>query len=283
MTLKRILTYAALACLLATPHLRANGTVEKGGDVSADTRIILATTTSTDNSGLLADILPIFTESTGIGVDVVAVGTGRALALGENGDADVVLVHAPSREIAWMEAGHGVNRRSVMYNDFVIVGPADDPAGIRGTDDAASALKAIADSGSLFISRGDDSGTHTKEKGIWQAAGIRPEGSWYSEAGQGMGAVMTIASESRGYTVADRGTWLSMKDKLDLIVVTEGDPVLFNPYGIMAVNPDRHGHVKYLESMVFIAWLTSPQGQKAIGNFMVNGELLFIPDAVPRG
>jgi tungstate transport system substrate-binding protein len=215
-------------------------------------------------------------------VDVIAVGTGKALTLGQNGDVDVVLVHAPSREIAFVENGFGVNRRSVMHNDFVIIGPPSDPAGIAGTSDAAKALDAISLAEELFVSRGDDSGTHTKERSLWQDAGVDPAGDWYSEAGQGMGAVMTIASESRGYTLTDRGTWLSMKENLDLTVLVEGDSRLFNPYGIIAVNPAFHEHVRYVEAMVFIAWLTSVEGQQSIADFRVNGEVLFIPDAVPR-
>lgn len=276
--LRKVFSYVVMIFIIASP-LMANG-VEDSAFYQVDTRIKLATTTSTDNSGLLADILPAFTQTTGIGIDVIAVGTGKALALGQNGDVDVVLVHAPSRELEFVESGFGVNRRSVMHNDFVFLGPPDDPAGIAGTSDAAAALSKIASSESLFISRGDDSGTHAKERSLWADAAVTEGGDWYSEAGQGMGAVMTIASESQGYTLADRGTWLSMKDKLDLEVMSEGDPRLFNPYGVIAVNPDLHSHVEYLESMVFIAWLTSIEGQSQIGNYLVNGEVLFIPDAV---
>jgi tungstate transport system substrate-binding protein len=167
-----------------------------------------------------------------------------------------------------------------MHNDFVILGPAADPAGIAGGTGAGVALAAIASSGAPFISRGDDSGTHTKERSLWTAAGLIPSGDWYREAGQGMGAVMTIASEVQGYTLADRGTWLAMKDSIDLTVLVEGDPRLFNPYGVIAVNPNRHRHVKYMEAMLLIAWLTSPAGQKLIGDFTVGGEVLFIPDVI---
>jgi tungstate transport system substrate-binding protein len=278
--LGKLSTYVVLILSMATP-LMANG-VEDGTSYRSDIRIKLATTTSTDNSGLLADLLPVFTEMTGIAVDVIAVGTGKALALGQNGDVDVVLVHAPSREQIFVEAGYGVNHRSVMHNDFVILGPSDDPAGIKGSSDAVEALDAVAESQSLFVSRGDDSGTHTKERSLWADAGVDHGGNWYSEAGQGMGAVMTIASESGGYTLADRGTWLSMKDKLNLNVMTEGDSRLFNPYGVIAVNPALHDHVKYIESMIFIAWLTSAGGQKRIADFRINSEILFIPDAVPQ-
>jgi tungstate transport system substrate-binding protein len=270
----------SITILFTVGPLWSNGTQDISGLDSPRT-IKLATTTSTDNSGLLAEILPVFTAATGIEVDVIAVGTGKALTLGQNGDVDVVLVHAPSREIAFVENGFGVNRRSVMHNDFVIIGPPSDPAGIEGMSDAAKALEAVSLAEELFVSRGDDSGTHTKERFLWQEAGVDPGGEWYSEAGQGMGAVMTIASESRGYTLADRGTWLSMKDNLELSVLVEGDSRLFNPYGVIAVNPALHEHVKYIESMVFIAWLTSVEGQRSIGDFRVNGEVLFIPDAVP--
>jgi tungstate transport system substrate-binding protein len=244
-------------------------------------RIILATTTSTDNSGLLAAILPEFTNQTGIAVDVIAVGTGKALALGEHGDADVVLVHAPEKEIAFVEAGFGVNRRGVMHNDFVLVGPPGDPARISGTRVTASALRILAGGKYPFVSRGDDSGTHSKEIALWDSTGITPEGEWYREAGQGMGAVLTIASEIRGYTLVDRGTWLAMKDKLKLELVMEGDSILFNPYGVIAVNPDLHSHIRYIDSMKFIGWLTSLEGQQLIGDFRINGEPLFIPNAVP--
>lgn len=260
----------------------AAGISATGLEETPSRRIRLATTTSTDNSGLLEAILPAFTADTGISVDVVAVGTGKALALGRNGDVDVVLVHAPSREEAFVAEGSGVNRRSVMHNDFVILGPSADPAGIAGMADAAAALSDIALSRSVFISRGDDSGTHTKERHLWKTAGTAPAGSWYREAGQGMGAVMTIASETGGYTLADRGTWLAMRHTLDLAVVVEGDERLFNPYGIIAVNPDRHPHVDYDGAMRLVTWLTSAAGQSLIGDFAVDGEVLFVPDAVTR-
>jgi len=246
-------------------------------------RIRLATTTSTDNSGLLEALLPSFTARTGVEVDVIAVGTGKALALGENGDVDVVLVHAPSRERAFVNAGHGVNRRYVMYNDFVILGPPDDPAGISGMSNSSDAFSRIAGSRGVFISRGDDSGTNIKEKAIWASAGIEPAGDWYREAGQSMAAVLVMASEVRGYTLADRGTWLAMKKQLNLRVLMEGDPPLFNPYSVIAVNPRRHPGVHYLESMLFIAWLTSPEGIRLIGDFGIDGEVLFIPESLPAG
>jgi tungstate transport system substrate-binding protein len=246
-----------------------------------ETRIRLATTTSTDNSGLLAVVNPPFERLTGYRVDVIAVGTGKALALGENGDADVVLVHARAAEDLFVSQGYGVNRRDVMHNDFVILGPSADPAGIRGSRTAAEAFGTLARSQSSFVSRGDDSGTHKKEQELWAQARVGPSGRWYKEAGQGMGAVLTMSNDLQAYTLADRGTYLSMKNKLDLVVLVEGDPVLFNPYGVMAVNPARHGHVNYMGAMAYIAWLTSVEGQRIIGGYAKDGEVLFEPDAVP--
>lgn len=261
--------------ILLTWNLSAEGQYEK-----ETTHIKLATTTSTENSGLLAELLPIFQKEADIIVDVIAVGTGKAIAHGENGDVDLILVHARSREDAFIEAGFGVNRRDVMHNDFVILGPTSDPAGIKGMSSASEALAAVAASKENFMSRGDDSGTHTKERSLWKSASITPEGEWYKETGQGMGAVLTMTNEVQGYTMTDRGTWLAMKDKLDLEVLLEGDPVLFNPYGVIAVNPEKHSHVDYEGAMAFITFLTGPKGQDVIRNFKKNGEQLFYPDAV---
>ena len=249
---------------------------------SKETRIKLATTTSTDNSGLLAVLNPPFERLTGYRVDVIAVGTGKALRLGQEGDADLVLVHARPAEDAFVEAGYGVNRRDVMHNDFIILGPAGDPAGIRGMSSATAALRKIASREEDFVSRGDDSGTHKKEKALWSSAGMTPSGRWYKEAGQGMGAVLTMADNLQAYTMADRGTYLSMKDKLDLAILVEGDEVLFNPYGVIAVNPARHPHVGYMGAMAYIAWLTSVEGQKIIREFKKEGEILFYPDAIAQ-
>jgi tungstate transport system substrate-binding protein len=240
-------------------------------------RLKLATTTSTDNSGLLEALLPPFEQKYTIKVDVIAVGTGKALTLGRNGDVDVVLVHAREAEDEFVNGGYGVNRRDVMYNDFVIVGPPSDPAGIRGTDEPSQALKKIAAVQAPFISRGDDSGTHKKELSLWKVAEIAPGGAWYMETGQGMGASLEIANEKRGYVLADRGTYIAYRDKLTLDVLCEGDPVLHNPYGIIAVNPARHPHVRYMEAMMLIAWVTSPEGQRIIERFKSGGELLFYP------
>lgn len=244
--------------------------------------LTLATTTSTDDSGLLAFILPDFTAQTGIEVNVIAVGTGQALELGENGDADVLLVHARAREDAFMEAGHGVRREDVMYNDFVIVGPAEDPAGIAGMDDAAAALEIIAAAEADFVSRGDDSGTHTKEKAIWASAGIEPVGEWYISAGQGMGAVLTMSDELQAYTLTDRATYLARTlEGTKLEIVVEGDPILFNPYGVMAVNPDKGDHIQNDLANQFIDWLISVPTQEMIAEFGVEqfGMPLFTPDS----
>lgn len=242
----------------------------------AKERLILATTTSTANSGLLDYILPDFEAKYGYKVDVVAVGTGQAIALGERGDADVLLVHARSLEDKFVADGYGVNRRDVMYNDFVVLGPESDPAKISSAKDATEAFTKIAQAKQTFISRGDQSGTNVKELAIWDKAGIKPSGSWYRAVGQGMGACLTMASESLGYVLTDRGTWLAMKDKLDLKVLFEGDPVLFNPYGIIAVNPKVYDHVNYDGAMALIAWFTSPATQEKILSFTVGGDPLFM-------
>ena len=240
----------------------------------------LATTTSTQNSGLLNDILPVFMKETGMTVKVIAVGTGKALKLGENGDVDVVLVHARPAEEKFIAAKHGVNRRDVMYNDFVIVGPSTDPAGIKGMQDVTQAFVAIAKSQSPFISRGDDSGTNKKEIQLWEAANIKPEGNWYRSAGQGMGKVLQMAGEMDAYTLTDRGTWLAYQASLPLQVLMQGDKRMFNPYGVMAVNPDKYPDVNYMGAMQLIAWLTSAEGQHLIRNFRINGNQLFIPEAI---
>ncbi len=249
----------------------------------AETRIRCASTTSTQNSGLFDYILPIFEKETGIKVDVIAVGTGAAIEIGKRGDADVVFVHAKEQELKAVEEGYFVNRHDVMYNDFVIIGPRNDPVKIRGIKSVSEAFKKIAEGSFPFVSRGDKSGTHTKELSIWGNAGADPKGKkWYLEAGQGMEKTQRIANEKRAYTLTDRGTWLATKDKdkLDMIIVLEGDPVLFNQYGVMAVNPEKHKHVKYKEAMEFVNWLISKEGQDAIGSFKdKKGNQLFIPDA----
>jgi tungstate transport system substrate-binding protein len=243
-------------------------------------RIKLATTTSTDNSGLLNALIPPFEEKFTVKVDVIAVGTGKALKLGENGDVDLVLVHAQEAESLFVEQGFGVNRRDVMYNDFIIVGPEEDPAGVRGAE-AAAALRTIAASLQPFVSRGDESGTHAKEVQVWHKAGITPSGKWYVETGQGMGATLQMASEKGAYCLVDRGTFIALEKKIRLVILCEGDEMLFNPYGIIAVNPHRHPHVNYVHAMAFIGWVTSPEGQKIIGDFKKGGRILFHPNAYP--
>jgi tungstate transport system substrate-binding protein len=241
----------------------------------------LATTTSTENTGLLRAILPPFEQRQGVKVDVIAVGSGKAMKLGENGDVDVVLSHAPALEDAFVSAGFGVNRRDVMYNDFVIVGPSADPAGVRAATSASDALKRIAAAAATFVSRGDESGTHEKEKELWKSAGVAPQGSWYVSAGQGMGQVLQIADEKRAYTLSDRGTYLTYAAKGDLVILNQGDRALFNPYTIIAVNPARFPRARYLDAMALIAWMTSPEGQRSIAEFTVGGQMLFHPTAVP--
>ncbi len=240
----------------------------------------LATTTSTENSGLLDYLLPYFEAKTGYRVDVIAVGTGKALELGKNGDVDVVLVHARPSEDQYMADGYGSIRKDVMYNDFIIIGPEDDPAKIKGLS-AKEAFSLIAKSESTFISRGDDSGTHKKEKIIWELAGITPEGKWYKEAGQGMGAVLIMAFEEKGYTMTDRGTYIAYEadGKIDLPILVEGDDLLFNPYGIMDVNPELHPGVNHEGAMALINWITSKKAQKLIGDYKLNGKTLFFPSA----
>jgi tungstate transport system substrate-binding protein len=246
-------------------------------------RLRVSSTTSTDNTGLFNALNPPFEKRFNCRLDVIAQGTGKALKTGEMGDCDVVFVHSRPAEDKFVEDGYGVNRRDVMYNDFIILGPKEDPAGISGLKDAVKALAKISTSKASFISRGDDSGTHKKEKSIWQKAGISPEGLWYIEAGQGMGAVLQIAHEKRAYTLSDRGTYLAYKAKVDLEILSEGDPVLFNPYGIIAVNPARHPRVNYILALSYIGWVTSPEGQKIIREFGKDtfGQPLFIPVAVP--
>lgn len=241
----------------------------------AEERLRMSTTTSTENSGLLAALLPPFEKKYACKVDVVAVGTGKALKLGEAGDVDVVFVHARTLEDKFMANGYGADRRDVMYNDFVLLGPRNDPAGVGKAKGSPDAFRAIAAKGSPFISRGDESGTHQKEREVWASAGIVPRGSWYVEAGQGMGEVIMMATEKRGYTLSDRGTFIAFRKKTDLVVLRQGDKNLWNPYGIIAVNPKKHVHVKYDLAMKFIDFVTGPEGQSLIAGYKIDGESLF--------
>ena len=246
-------------------------------------RLRLATTTSTEDAGILQILNPPFEKMMHIKVDVIPVGTGKALELGARGDVDVVLVHAREAEDKFVADGSGVNRRDVMYNDFIIIGPENDPARIKGMTNAQEAFKKIALAQAPFISRGDDSGTHKKELKLWEKAGIKPQGKWYFEAGQGMGPVLNMANEKQAYALSDRGTYLAYGEKIRLKILCEKDPVLNNPYGIIAVNPASFSHVKYVYAMAYIGWLTSPEGQKIIRKFGTDkfGQPLFIPTAIP--
>ncbi len=245
--------------------------------------LILATTTSTENSGLLEVLVPLYERETGDRVKVIAVGSGAAIALGERGDADVLLVHSPAAEEAFVAAGYGVGRARVMFNDFIIVGPPDDPAGIAESGDAALALGAIAARGAAFVSRGDDSGTHARERQLWAAAGLATPsvGEWYRETGQGMGATLTIAQESGAYTLCDRATWLAVSDPRSLALVVEGDERLFNIYHVILVSPDRHSRVNAPAAERFRDFLIDPEIQRVIGEFGTEqyGQPLFTPDA----
>ncbi|MGF1611960.1 MAG: substrate-binding domain-containing protein [Kiloniellales bacterium] len=254
--------------------------------VAQDRFIIVQSTTSTQNSGLFDHILPIFTEKTGIEIRVVAVGTGQALKNGANGDGDVVLVHSKAAEEKFVADGFGLARLDVMYNDYVIVGPAADPAGVAGLRDAAAALRKIAAVEVPFASRGDDSGTHKQELALWRQAGIdstAASGTWYRETGSGMGATLNTAVGMGAYALADRGTWISFKNRGDFEIVVEGDDKLFNQYGVILVNPEKHPSVKAKEGQAFIDWLIGPEGQAAIAGYKLEGQQLFFPNAKGGG
>lgn len=247
---------------------------------AAEPALRLATTTSTANSGLMDFLLPRFTAETGLEVHLIAVGTGKALRLGREGDVDIVLVHARQAEDKFVADGYGVDRADIMYNDFVIVGPAADPASVADSKSVAEVFRNIYTSKHLFISRGDDSGTHKRELILWQSAAKTPGGSWYREVGQGMGKTLQVANEVDGYTITDRGTWLAYQSKLDIKLLYADDPPLFNPYGIIAVNPARNADVNYRGASKLIQWMTSPKAQKMIGEFKIRGQQLFVPSAV---
>lgn len=249
---------------------------------AADRFITVASTTSTEQSGLLKHILPHFQAKSGIEVRVVALGTGQALDMGRRGDADVVFVHDMVAEEKFVADGFGVDRREVMYNDFVVIGPASDPAKVAGTKDVAAALEKIADAKAPFVSRGDKSGTHAAELRLWKLAGIdiaAAKGPWYRETGSGMGPALNTAAAQNAYILSDRGTWLSFKNRGDLKIAVEGDKRLFNQYGVMLVNPARHAHVKKADGMEFVNWVVSPEGQKTIADYKIGGEQLFFPNA----
>jgi tungstate transport system substrate-binding protein len=270
---RRTLLALAVSVALASPAL------------AQDKSIVVASTTSTQDSGLFGHILPIFKAKTGIDVMVISQGTGQALDTAKRGDADVVFVHAKAQEERFVSDGFGVKRFAVMYNDFILIGPKSDPAGIKGKD-IETALKAVQAKGAPFISRGDKSGTHSAELGLWKAASIdiaADKGPWYREIGQGMGAALNTASSMNGYTLADRGTWLSFKNRGELDIVVEGDRRLFNQYGVMLVNPAKHAHVKQDLGQQFIDWLVSADGQKAIADYKINGQQLFFPNAAVPG
>ena len=273
---RTIVALAALAAVTALPHIAA------AQDSSKDKSIVVASTTSTQDSGLFGYLLPIFKAQTGVTVKVVAQGTGQALDTGRRGDADVVFVHAKSQELKFLAEGQGVKRYPVMYNDFVIVGPQSDPAGIKGVRDVAQAMKTIMAKGAPFFSRGDRSGTHSAELNLWTAVGIdieKQKGPWYKSLGQGMGATLNTASAANGYTLTDRATWIHFKNKGNLVIAVEGDKRLFNQYGVMLVNPDKHPNVKAKDGQAFLDWLISPKGQDAIAGYKVGGEQLFFPNA----
>ena len=276
--LSRRLLFVLGALVLASPAVAQDKSQEKS--------IVVASTTSTQDSGLFGYLLPIFKQKTGIDVKVVAQGTGQALDTARRGDADVVFVHAKSAEEKFLGEGFGVKRFPVMYNDFVLIGPGADPAGIKGSKDIVAALKAIKGKAAPFISRGDKSGTHIAELALWTAAGIdieKDKGAWYKSIGQGMGAALNTASTSNAYVLTDRGTWLAFKNRGELVIAVEGDRRLFNQYGVMLVNPAKHPSVKKEPGQQFIDWLVSTDGQKAIAGYKIGGEQLFYPNAGEPG
>lgn len=273
----RCWTKVLLTVVLCTSSLWQIGVQAAQADHNKTVR--LATTTSTENSGLLRTLLPHFTAATGYQVHVIAVGTGKALRMGQDGDVDVVLVHAPAAEHKFIAAGYGNKRYPVMYNDFVMLGPANDPAAIASASNAAEALRRIAKQSAIFISRGDDSGTHKKERSLWQTAQCEPRGRWYRQAGQGMGKVIQIADELGAYTLADRGTWIAYNNKTNLKVLLQGDEVLHNPYGMIAINPARYPDLNHAGAQALIKWITSGATQQRIADFRIAGFQLFIPSA----
>jgi tungstate transport system substrate-binding protein len=281
MLIRRVLIAAVAALALG-----AGAFAQKADQPSFDKSIVVASTTSTQDSGLFGHILPIFKAKTGIDVKVIAQGTGQALDTGRRGDADVVFVHARPAEQQFVTEGAGVKRFPVMYNDFVLIGPKSDPAGVAGSKDIVAALQAIKAKAAPFVSRGDRSGTHQAELALWKQAGIDPavdKGTWYRDIGQGMGAALNTAAAMNAYVLSDRGTWIAFKNRGDLAIAVEGDNKLFNQYGVILVNPQKHPHVKQAPGQAFIDWLISPEGQKAIADYKINGEQLFFPNANAPG
>ena len=248
--------------------------------VHAVEHLKISTTTSTENTGLMAFLHPVFEQKYDVKIDVIAVGTGKALKIGSRGDVDVVFVHAPAAELAYVASGDFIDRRPVMHNDFVLIGPESDPAGIGSAFSVEAALKKVMESEAKFISRADDSGTHKKELALWHQAGVVPVGRWYIRAGQGMGAVIKMADEMGAYTLTDRGTQIAFEDKVVLKILYQGDPPMFNPYHIMAVNPEKHAHVNYDLAMKYIAFVTGEEGQVLIRDFKIKSQSLFYPDAI---
>lgn len=274
--MKRTTLTVMLAMLaLAVASVPAQGSGQSAPAKPENPRLKLATTTSTEQSGLLAYLLPEFEKDTGYRTDVIAVGTGASLKIGEKGDCDVVLVHARALEDAFMAAGFGADRKDVMYNDFILLGPASDPAGLKSAKSGTEAFAKIAAAKTSFISRGDNSGTHVKEKEIWKASGIAPAGSWYKEAGQGMSQVIIMAEQTGGYTLADRGTWLAMKSNVKLAILAQGDPVMFNPYGVITVNPAKWPKTNYAGAKALMEFLVSPKGRAMIDAYKIGGEQCF--------
>ena len=284
------MTRRSLASLIAALAFGANCAAGYAQDASpkvavAERTILVQSTTSTQDSGLFEYLLPIFKQASGITVRVVAVGTGQALKNARNGDGDVVLVHAKADEEKFVAEGFGVKRYEVMYNDFVIVGPAGDPASIAGTKDVLAALKKIAEAKAPFVSRGDDSGTHKAERALWGKAEVdvtAASGQWYRETGSGMGPALNTAVGMAAYILTDRGTWISFKNKAEFKIMVEGDKPLLNQYGVMLVNPAKHSQVKAADGQAFVDWLISPEGQAAISSFKINGEQLFFPNATTK-
>ena len=274
MLIRRLLIALAASAVFAGPAF------------AQDKSILVASTTSTQDSGLFGHLLPMFKARTGIDVKVVAQGTGQAIDTGRRGDADVLFVHAKAAEEKFLSEGFGVRRYPVMYNDFVLVGPQSDPAGVKGSKDIVAAFKTLKEKGIVFISRGDKSGTHQAELNLWNVAGIdiaKDKGPWYKEIGQGMGAALNTAAASNAYVLTDRATWLSFKNKGELVIEVEGDKRLFNQYGVMLVNPAKHPDVKQEFGQQFIDWLVSAEGQKAIADYKINGAQLFYPNASDPG